>query len=361
MGNVAEEEARLLSERGHEVTVLIPSRDAKGTVPLGPKGDSPLYKVCEIKPLFTFGNAAFVPRLFFNLRGHDVVHLHYPFFGGAESVALYRLFHPKFRYFITYHMDTIGRGWLAVIFKLYSLIILPLVLRRAEKILVSSRDYAESSVALKRSWKRIESKIEEHPFPAPKAISKLYDLSSNPYFVFLGGLDRAHYFKGVDVLIRAFAAVAAKLDSYELHIIGGGGLRGEYENLAIRLGIAERVKFLGSLPSGEPLESELRGARALVLPSIDRSEVFGLVLLQALAAGIPLIASSLPGVRTVASKDIALQVAPGDVTALAISLRLMAGDNALHARLVANIPEKLKKYSVEKYLEVLEKIISNKS
>jgi glycosyltransferase involved in cell wall biosynthesis len=348
MGNVAEEEARLLAARGHDVTVLIPEAKPK-RVPAGEP-----YRIREVEPLFRIGNAACMPELLENMDGYDMVHLHYPFFGGAEFVAFKKWRKPEFKYAVTYHMDVVGTGVMKWIFSAYTFLILPSVLRGAERISVSSRDYAETSPLLRRVWKDIEAKIVEIPFPAPLITIAHPDTKPEKYFLFIGGLDKAHYFKGVDNLITAFAASRERMDGYELRIIGDGDLRATYEALAKEKGIADSVKFLGGMPPGEEMNAIIRHARALVLPSIDRSEAFGLVLLQALSEGIPLIASNLPGVRTIATPDVALRVVPGDSASLAIALLTLATDDALHAKLRAAIPEKLKQYDRSVYAERIE-------
>lgn len=334
MGNVAAEEVGLLKARGHDVTVLAPD--------------------VGVEPLFKIGNAACVPELYTHIDGFDAVHLHYPFFGGAEYVAWKKFWHKDFRFVMTYHMDVVGRGAMRWIFALYTRLVLPSLLRGAERVLVSSLDYARTSPILSRHWAVVEPKLVEIPFPAPvDPRIKFADEAQGAYFVFVGGLDSAHYFKGMEGLLRA-------LGPHELHVIGDGNVRPRYEALARELGIQDRVKFLGALPHGEEFSREVAGARALVLPSVDRSEAFGLVLLEALAHGIPMIASDLPGVRTVATDAVALRVAPGDVAGLARALDRMASDHALRASLVANIPEALKRYRTDDYVRALEVSLSPK-
>ncbi len=91
--------------------------------------------------------------------------------------------------------------------------------------------------------------------------------------------------------------------------------------------MADRVDWAGAA-DGAGLRRRLAVARALVLPSLDASETFGLVQLEAMAAGVPVIASDLPtGVREVADPGRShLLVPPGDVGALAAALRTLAED-----------------------------------
>ncbi len=140
--------------------------------------------------------------------------------------------------------------------------------------------------------------------------------------LFVGGLDRAHAFKGVAVLLKAVSRVPAA----QLFIVGDGDLRSTYEEQTRALGIADRVTFLGAVSDAD-LPAVYRSANVLVLPSTVRSEAFGVVLLEAMASGVPVIASDLPGVRTVVVHEQTGLLSPlGDAAALAEHLTTMVRD-----------------------------------
>ena len=96
-------------------------------------------------------------------------------------------------------------------------------------------------------------------------------------------------------------------------MVGGDGeWRTEYEAQA-RASLGDRVRFVGDV-ADETLPDYYRAADALALPSIDRTEAFGLVLLEALACGTPVVASRLPGVRTLVDDGrTGFLVDPGDL------------------------------------------------
>ncbi|MFH0927981.1 MAG: glycosyltransferase, partial [bacterium] len=268
-----------------------------------------------------------------------------------------KILHPDFHYLVTYHMDVVGAGFKAWFFSTYSKILMPMVLRGADKVLVSSRDYALTSPLLAPVYQQIEEKIIELPFPAPK-LSALISPRDKKYFVLVAGLDRAHYFKGVEVLLKAFQIARSRLSDYELKIVGDGDLRNHYEQLAERLGIADGVRFLGSVAHGPEFSEAVGNAEALVFPSVDRSEAFGLVLLEALALSVPVIASDLPGVRTVATSEVGLTFPVGDPTALALALVKMATESGLRERLSGNCHRVIfEKFSLERYAQGLEEIL----
>lgn len=143
------------------------------------------------------------------------------------------------------------------------------------------------------------------------------------YFLFVGSLIER---KAPDLLLRALAATGARCT-----IVGDGPLRTGLVELAARLGITERVTFVGAVrPSDVPRYYER--ATALVLPSV--SEGVPLVGLEALRSGVPVIASDLDGIATVVHHDHnGLLVPAGDVDALAAAIRRVELDAPLRQRL----------------------------
>jgi glycosyltransferase involved in cell wall biosynthesis len=137
--------------------------------------------------------------------------------------------------------------------------------------------------------------------------------------------------KRVDVLLDAFARVCAQAADARLLLAGGGPLRAALVAQAKALGIAERVAFLGQR---DEVLSLHRAARGLVLPS--EGEGLPNVVLEALAAGTPVIATDVTGTRELARDGVeALLVPPGDAGALAIAMLRLIDDPALGARLAA--------------------------
>jgi glycosyltransferase involved in cell wall biosynthesis len=133
--------------------------------------------------------------------------------------------------------------------------------------------------------------------------------------------------KGLDTLLRAAAAFPAAY----VAVAGDGPEREPLEREAERLGISARVRFLGSRNDVPAL---LAASDAFVLPSLF--EGTPLALLEAMAAGRPIVASAIPGVdELVADGETALLVPPGDADALANALRRVAGDAELRQRLGA--------------------------
>lgn len=140
-------------------------------------------------------------------------------------------------------------------------------------------------------------------------------------------LARLHRVKGIDTMLRALAEVPGAV----LCIAGEGPARAEYEALARTLGVADRTRFLGWRNDRAAL---LDACDVVALPS--RYEPFGTVILEAWAAGKPLVATRADGARQYVDDGVTGLVCPiDDVPALAGCLRRVLADATLRARLVA--------------------------
>lgn len=146
--------------------------------------------------------------------------------------------------------------------------------------------------------------------------------------LFVGRLDDQ---KGVDVLLRALGS--KKMKGVSARLVGTGPSERAYRDLAASLGIADRVHFAGHRDHAGIRRLTLR-SRAFVLPS--RRESYGMVILEAMAAGLPVVATHAGGIPEVAQDDVsALLVPSDDVDDLASALRRVLDEGDLAARLVA--------------------------
>lgn len=146
--------------------------------------------------------------------------------------------------------------------------------------------------------------------------------AERPTFAYLGRLKR---YKGVDLVIRAFAQLGR--DDAVLEIAGAGDFRPRLEHLARSLDLGERVRFLGFVSEAEKL-ALLRRAWAVALAS--PKEGWGLTNVEAEACGTPVVASDSPGIReSVRDGETGFLVRHGDVPALAAAMRRLAGSPAL--------------------------------
>jgi glycosyltransferase involved in cell wall biosynthesis len=324
------------------------------------------FSLRRLTPILKYGNAAWLPQLAWKLKNFDVVHLHYPFFGGAEPVSFYfRKKKDKTKFFITYHHDVIGSGWLGKIFKWHTKKLMPKVLGRADKIIVSSLDYAKNS-NVKEIWEKNQEKFVEVPFgvdtekffPAPsrKDLVEKFGLSLGRTILFVGGLDRAHYFKGLEILIRA----KAEMLGAKILVVGDGDLRLHYEKMVEELNLKDKIIFVGSV-AAEDLPDYYNLADVVILPSLDRSEAFGIVLIEAASCGKPVIASNLPGVRSVIEYGVnGFTVTPGNAKELAEKINYFLDNPEAAKEFGKNGRQRvLEKYDLKKVGEKMESVIAS--
>jgi glycosyltransferase involved in cell wall biosynthesis len=326
-GNVCYHNARVLAARGHDVHVF--TADWPGEL-----DDPPGVTVHRLKPVARIGNAPVLPQLL-RLGNFDLIHLHYPFIVGAELVALGVLAR-RTPLVLTYHNDLLAPGWRGRFFAAYERFPARAVLQAARGIGAVTLDHAAESPLLQHaSGTRIMElpngvdADQFHPGVDGRAIRERFGIPTLAFVaVFIGALDAAHHFKRVDLLLR----VVASLDGIRPHllVVGGGDLQPTYERLAQDLGIAGLVHFAGPVAQRD-LPPYIAAGDLLVLPSDVES--FGLVLIEAMACGRPVIATDLPGPRRVVTHgQDGFLVPAGDAKALAETIQvvqMMSGDERM--------------------------------
>ncbi len=291
IGNVAYKYAENLNKAGADVTVFTPNYNQQTIPRLG-------FKCVALKPWLKYGNGAWLPQLFWRLKDFDIVHLHYPFFGGAEMVWLRKiLLDQKMKLFIHYHMDIDKLALTACFLSWPDKLIRNSLFNLAEAITCASFDYIQES-AINDVFKKYNNKFYELSFGVDcERFQPGVDwLVKKNRILFVGSLDKAHNFKGLEILLSAMTKI--KESKLNLTVVGGGNLLPFYRKMAEDKGVASRIEFTNFV-SDELLPIYYQKADLLVLPSTSSHEAFGLVLLEAMSSGIPVIASNLPGVRTV--------------------------------------------------------------
>lgn len=306
-GNVALHNALEATKNGYEVHVVTLSE--LGPNAMGWNG----LRVHRIPSLIGVGNAGRFQGLA-KLPKPNLIHLHLPFILGADQVFKYAENHGV-PVVATYHQDLVGTGFRKVLFLAYQHQIRR-QLKKANAVVVPTLDYAKSSKFAKTLLSH--DKLVEIPNgvdlklfspDGPEDILEVDWNTDKRTLLFVGGLDRAHHFKGLHVLLEAVHLLGPS--GPRLLVVGSGELRPRYERLAERLGIRERVHFLGKLALAE-LPKAYRAADCCVLPSVGAGEIFGLVLIEAMACGTPVVASNLPGVRAVVGEiGVGILASPG--------------------------------------------------
>ena len=324
-GNACYRFAKGQAERGDHVEVF--TAPAGGEPP-----DAGGAIVHRIEPALAIGNAPLIPSLA-RIQGFHLVHLHYPFIFGAELTLLGRLSRKRRRQALLVHYKNrlVANGARGALFEAYEHSVAPALIRAADRVCVVSADHANSVSYLHQAAQRQPQMLIEMPngvdtelFSPGEDESKLRERlgipAEAPVVAFIATLDRAHHFKRVDLALDAIArvpeAAARGRSAPHLVVAGGGELVEEFRRQATAAGIGERVHFLGAVPHSD-LPDVLRSADLMLLTT-EPPESFGIVLIEAMACGLPTIVTDYPGVRAVVDDGKTGLVVPrGDAEAVA--------------------------------------------
>jgi len=257
----------------------------------------------------------------------DIVHLHAPNMLGA----LCALCLPKrVRLLVHWHSDVIDKGILAKLLR-------PLefaLLRRSNIIIATSQAYADSSARLARFKEKLTvvaigaTSVKDRGAHSPLPQELQEQVGGKKIILAVG---RLVPYKGFDVLIAA--AKSLEKDSVVV-IVGGGPLKAELHQAVELGGVKDRVVMAGRL-SDDALHALFARATLFCLPSIFRAEAFGVVLLEAMSYGLPIVASDIPGsgVPWVNQHGVSgLNVPVGNPKALAEACNLILGSPEVQAK-----------------------------
>jgi len=340
-GIFIQEQAKLLTEYGHEVVVafqkMVSLKDAWGR---GSRSGSLGLKFRKQNglPVYSWSGINYFPKLKFlqkklyisrYLRMYrlikadygepDIIHCHVAYYAGVGAVGLHRKYHIPL--VVTEHSSAhitgkIPREKKAVVKKVY---------RDADKLVVVSpflKKHILAAYAVPEKQIAVVPNMVDTTFFQPESqLSETMDKENlkkkRPVFRFFS-LAALVENKGFDQLIRAFASLE-KID-VELCIGGDGPQRGALEKLCKDLGVCDRVQFLGLLERREVLE-QMNLCDAFVLAS--HYETFGIVYIEALSCGKPVLATSCGGPESIVHQQNGMLVPVGDTHELVKALERM--------------------------------------
>lgn len=317
--------AAKLVERGHSVTVLTAQHDAALPVEEYIEG----VKVVRVPAPVTVGKAPLMPRFadtaYRLANEHDVVHLHLPQLEAGLAAAAGRAAGKPV--VITYHCDLqlpsglINRGFDAGVYAAnYTTATL------ADRIVAYTQDYADHSPLLRRFRDKIAivkpPVIQQPPTAAEiDAFRAKHGLGNGPV---LGFASRLATEKGIEYAIQALPTLIEQFPGLQVvfagpykNVVGEGEYRGRID--AMLAPYRDRWIFAGTL-GGRELAAFYGAIDLLLMTSINSTESFGLVQVEAMLCGTPVVATNLPGVRQPVT-----MTGMGEIVAIADSASLAAG------------------------------------
>jgi len=272
-----ENHIRILAETqaasGHDVAVLVcdPGRRTRIEIQAGVK----IIKASRIATAASMPLSLSQPLALMRQRP-DIVHIQSPYPLGEMTNWLLRTGKATV---ISYQSDIVRqRHWLRVYGP-----VLRRVLNSADRILASSPQYIETS-----PWLRpVQDKCVVVPLGIDLTrFTPHYHIHTGPLELLFVG--RLRYYKGIDTLLHALKSVPHT----HLTIVGDGPMRDPWQTLCNSLGLQSQVTFAGDV-SDPDLPATYQKADVFVLPANARAEAFGLVLLEAMASGLPCITTEL--------------------------------------------------------------------
>ncbi len=213
-------------------------------------------------------------------------------------------------------------------------------------LIPGKRDAALLLVANQRTHQALPTSVRGKVIEIPEngvdlsiwKVAKAAAVPATPRFLFVG---RLVDWKRLDFVLQALA----KIPRAHLEVIGDGPMRSPWTELAARLGIADRVHWLGWLPQQECAE-RLHGSIALLLPSIY--ECGGAVVLEAMACGIPVVATAWGGPADYLNQSCGILVAPSNPSVIldgfAQAMQTLLADSALCAQMGAAGRQRVERY-----------------
>jgi glycosyltransferase involved in cell wall biosynthesis len=300
--------------------------------------------VTRVASLLTIGAVAVAPTLplWLARAEADVLVLHEP---NPMALLAYFVARPRAPLIIWFHSEVVRPGWR---YRIFYRPLFDFALRRVSRVVVASPPMADAPALTSYRAKCVVIpyglNVERYQPTAAVATraDALREQAGGPILLFVG---RLVPYKGLDVLLRAFPGLDARLV-----IVGDGPFRGAIETLVRELDLGDRVHLAGDVTDEERL-AWLHACAALVLPSTTRQEAFGMVQLEAMLCGRPVVSTDLPtGVpRVNVHGETGFVVPAGDVASLRGALeRLVADGDLRHALGVAGRTRVLNSFAADR-------------
>ncbi len=348
-----------MAQRGHEVNVFASSINSKESFEMYEN-----INVYRYGTIFRIETANISPGIFQKPQKHqlDIIHAHF----SLPPASLAGLWHAKQKnipYMLTYHGDpqaNYGSFSRRMSISLYSVFLHNKLLSCAKVIVSPSEYYIDESRFLGKYRDKIAvipNGINVKDFDTQCSKEECKEKLGLPLdkkiLLFFGYLSP---YKGPDILVRAMPKILKNVPDTELVFVGKGVMRDELEMLSKRLGAEKNVKFAGFV-KGSSKPFYYKAADVFVLPSIMSTESFGIVNLEAMACGVPIVASKIGGIPDVVKDgENGLLVPPKDSDRLASAIIYLLENEDIMKKMGDNGKDKVKDYSWKRVAEETEKI-----
>jgi glycosyltransferase involved in cell wall biosynthesis len=340
-----------MAKRGNEIDVFTTSINSKNSIEIYPNmrihRNATSFKIAS-------ANASF--KLIYKPLNYDldIVHAHSPI-PYSDLPALMYAKRKKVPFLLTYQFDgqeTGGSFMRNAGVSIYNKVFINRVLDSAEVIIATTRSYAEESPFLKNYLDKIVVipngiNIEDVTTDLTREESRIkLDLPlKTKIILFFGSLVT---YKGPDILLKAFKVIKKEYPEVKLIFAGRGHMLTELQDMARKFDLEDDVIFLGFVEE-EKKAFYYKSADIFCLPSTNMAESFGIVNLEAMASGIPIVGSDLGGIPDIIKDgENGLLAKPRDHQSLANVLLILLKDDDLRLKMGNNGRKRVEEYSWDK-------------
>jgi rhamnosyl/mannosyltransferase len=335
---------------GYEVYVIVSNTSKK-------------FEYSEINGIKIFR----LPRIFYTLHtpftipfvylikkiNPDIIHLHVPNPWFEFNLFFYSILNRNAKIIITYHSDVIWYTPFHFFGELLRRFYLFPLLKFSKRIIATSQNYVEGSSILRKFRNKIDV------IPVGVDIRKFRPLKvEKPKEKVLLFLGRLFHYKGLEYLLQAIKIVSEKRKDFVLYVVGEGKLRKKLERMAKSLKIENFVKFTGKVSDKQAIKY-YNLCDIFILPSIHKSEAFGISQLEAMACGKPVISTNLKGSAVPwinQHMKTGLVVEPKNSKALAEAILYLLENEKMKKKFGQNARKRILKFFTQK--KMLEQTIS---
>jgi glycosyltransferase involved in cell wall biosynthesis len=346
-----------MAERGNDIDVFTTSIDSKNSIEIYPH-----MRIHRHATSFKIASANASFKLIYQPLKYDldIVHAHSPI-PYSDLPALMYAKRKKVPFLLTYQFDgqeTGGSFMRNTGVSIYNKVFINRVLDSAEVIIATTRSYAEESPFLKNYLDKIVVipngiNLEEVTTNLTREESriKLGLPIKTKIILFLGSLVP---YKGPDILLKAFKIIKKEFPEVKLIFGGRGQMLVELQTMAKKFGLEDDVIFLGFVEE-EDKALYYKSADIFSLPSTNMAESFGIVNLEAMASGIPVVGSNLGGIPDIVKEGKnGLLSKPRDPQSLANSLLKLLKDDDLRQKMGNNGMKMVADYTWDKIAKTTE-------
>jgi glycosyltransferase involved in cell wall biosynthesis len=348
-----------MAKRGNEIDVFTTSINSKNSIEIYPH-----MKIHRNATSFKIASANASFKLIYKPLNYDldIVHAHSPI-PYSDLPALMYAKRKKVPFLLTYQFDgqeTGGSFMRNTGVSIYNKVFINRVLDSAEVIIATTRSYAEESPFLKNYLDKIVVipngiNIEDVTTDLTMEESRIkLDLPlKTKIILFFGSLVT---YKGPDILLKAFKVIKKEYPEVKLIFAGRGHMLIELQDMVKKFDLEDDVIFLGFVEE-EKKAFYYKSADIFCLPSTNMAESFGIVNLEAMASGIPIVGSDLGGIPDIVKDgENGLLAKPGDQQSLANVLLRLLKDDDLRQKMGNNGRKKVEDYSWDKIAKETENL-----